>query len=377
MKPLKIGFVFDDSLDKPDGVQQYILALGSWFAAQGHEVHYLVGETKRTDIANLHSLSHNMNVKFNGNRMSMPLPANKQRIRELLNQEKFDVLHVQMPYSPFLGARIIKAAPKTTAIIGTFHIMPQTGLVRLATYMLGAWLRTTLRRFDKVFAVSMAAQGFASKVFKLPDVSVLPNVVDVRRFADVKSFEKYTDNTPTIMFLGRLVERKGCNILLEAVTILKSQTDISFRVVVCGKGELLPELKEYVAKHELEKYVEFTGFVEEADKPRYLKSADITVFPSNGGESFGIVLIEAMAATRPVVLAGDNDGYRSVMSERPELLFESRNSKALADLLAKYLQDKQAAQAAAAWQTQHVRQFDTATVGMQLIDTYIAFRSRS
>jgi phosphatidylinositol alpha-mannosyltransferase len=373
MKSLKIGFVFDDSLDKPDGVQQYILALSRWLTSQGHEVHYLVGETKRTDIANLHSLSRNINIKFNGNRMSMPLPADACKIRELLGREQFDVLHVQMPYSPFMAAKVIKAAPRKTVVIGTFHIMPQTGLVRFATYALGVWLRPSLRRFNKVFAVSTAAQDFASKVFRLHDVSVLPNVVDVRRFADASGFEKYTDNMSTIMFLGRLVERKGCKVLLEAVNILKSQISTPFRVVVCGKGELLPELKEYVAKQHLEKYVEFTGFIEEADKPRYLKSADIMVFPSNGGESFGIVLIEAMAAARPVVLAGDNDGYRSVMGSRPELLFDPRDSKAVAGLLAKYLQDKSAVQVAVAWQTEHVQQFDAATVGAQLLDAYMAF----
>ncbi len=377
MKPLKIGFVFDDSLDKTDGVQQYILALGAWFVSQGHEVHYLVGETKRTDIANLHSLSRNVQVKFNGNRMSMPLPADARNIHELLAREQFDVLHVQMPYSPFMAAKVIKAAPQKTAVIGTFHIMPQTGSVRLATYALGVWLRPSLGRFNKVFAVSGAAQGFAGKVFKLANVSVLPNVVDVQRFARDSGLEKYAGDVPTIMFLGRLVERKGCKVLLEAVTLLKLQTSKPFRVIVCGKGELLPELKEYVAKQHLEECVEFTGFIEEADKPRYLKSADIMVFPSNGGESFGIVLIEAMAAAHPVVLAGDNDGYRSVMGDRPELLFDPRDSKALAELLIKYLQDKPAAQAAIAWQTQHVQQFDVATVGTQLLDAYVAISSRT
>jgi phosphatidylinositol alpha-mannosyltransferase len=101
------------------------------------------------------------------------------------------------------------------------------------------------------------------------------------------------------------------------------------------------------------------------------------VFPSNGGESFGIVLIEAMAAARPVVLAGDNDGYRSVMADRPELLFDPRDSEALAKSLAKYLQDKQAARQAVAWQTEHVRQFDTATVGAKLVDAYMAFQPRT
>lgn len=370
MKSLKIGFVFDDSLDKPNvGVQQYVVGTGEWLRAQGHDVHYLVGETVRTDFENLHSLSRNMRVRFNGNRMSMPLPANKAAIKQLLGRKQFDVLHVQMPYSPFLAGQIIRLAPKQTAIVGTFHIMPQTGFVGLATRALGLWTRSTLRRFQKIFAVSVAAKGFAEDAFGLSDVEVLPNVVDVRRFASARPFAKYADKTPTIMFLGRLVERKGCKTLLEAANILANR-ELDFRVVVCGEGELADELQAYVRAHGLEKRVEFTGFVTEADKPRYLKSADIVAYPSNGGESFGIVLIEAMAAAHPVVLAGDNDGYRSVLGGRPELLFDPKSPQALADLLASFLQQKKAAQEAVAWQTTYVQQFDTAVVGAQILDTY-------
>jgi phosphatidylinositol alpha-mannosyltransferase len=171
------------------------------------------------------------------------------------------------------------------------------------------------------------------------------------------------------MFLGRLVSRKGCRTLLEAAKLLVGQ-HVKFRVVICGKGELLSELQMYVKTNNLEKWVEFTGFVTEDDKPRYIKSADIMVFPSSGGESFGIVLIEAMAAARPLVLAGNNEGYRSVLQDRSELLFAPKDSVALAALLANYLQDKSAANQAVTWQTQYVRQFDTAVVGTELLTTY-------
>src|SRR6188474_3063449 len=119
---MKIGIVGDDTLDKPDGVEQYIQTIGRWFAQEGHEVHFLVGETTRTDFPNIHSLSRNVKVRFNGNRLSIPLPANRARIRRLLAKEKFDVLYVQMPYSPFLAGRIVKAAGPKTAVVGAFHI---------------------------------------------------------------------------------------------------------------------------------------------------------------------------------------------------------------------------------------------------------------
>ncbi len=94
---LKIGFVLDDSLDSTDGVQQYMLTMGRWLQKKGHEVHYLVGHTRRPDIANIHSLSRNITVRFNQNRMSIPLGASRRHIKQVLMREQFDVLHVQMP----------------------------------------------------------------------------------------------------------------------------------------------------------------------------------------------------------------------------------------------------------------------------------------
>ena len=111
---MKIGLVLDDTLDTPDGVQQYVLQVGAWLTDQGHEVHYLVGQTARTDIPNLHSLSRNLKVRFNGNRMSMPLPASRRKLRAFLQEMQFDVLHVQVPYSPFMAGRLLSVAPAST-----------------------------------------------------------------------------------------------------------------------------------------------------------------------------------------------------------------------------------------------------------------------
>ena len=367
---LKIGFVLDDSLDTPDGVQQYILALGAWLTKQGHEVHYLVGETTRTDIPNVHSLSHNLKVKFNGNRMSTPLPVSSLKLRRFLARQQFDVLHVQMPYSPFLAHRIILAAPKQTVIVGTFHIMPHSQTEFRANRVLGSLLRRSLKRFDACFAVSEAAQEFMRQTFHVR-ATILPNVVDRQRFAKAEPRPEYDDEKMTIMFLGRLVPRKGAVTLLEAVRILKQKTNLPpFRVVICGKGPLDAALKQYVADELLDNLVEFTGFVSEADKPSYVKSADLMTFPSIGGESFGIVLIEAMAAEHPVVLAADNLGYHSVLGPKPDQLFQPGDAYELAKKLSEYMRDASERTSALNWQKQYVRQFDVAVVGEELVHDY-------
>jgi phosphatidylinositol alpha-mannosyltransferase len=371
MKQLKIGLVLDDTLDTPDGVQQYVLTLGKWFSEQGHDVHYLVGESTRSDLQNMHSLSRNIGVRFNGNRMSMPLPTSRTKLRKFLQEKQFDVLHVQMPYSPWLAHRIMLAAPRSVALIGTFHIMPYSQLVRLANHGLGLLLGRSLKRLDAVFAVSSAAKEFAMKAFRLQEVGVLPNVTDEQWFRHAKPLPQYDDNVLTIMFLGRLVPRKGCATLLEAVTILKQRKQLpKFRVVICGKGPLEVELKQYVADQRLEEIVTFAGFVPEDEKARYVASADIMAFPSSGGESFGIVLIEALASARPVVLAGDNPGYHAVMSPRPDLLFPATSAFDLANKLTTFLRGETEREQTLRWQSEYAKQFDVEAVGTKLLKTY-------
>lgn len=367
---MKIGFVLDDSLDKSDGVQQYVLTLGHWFKSQGHEVHYLVGESRRTDVPHVHSLSRNVKARFNQNRMSTPLPASKTEIKSLLKTVDFDVLHVQLPYSPLLAGRVISAAPAKTAIVGTFHIIPFSRLEALATATLGVALRRSLKHFDTIYSVSEPARIFAKKAFRVPS-EVLPNAVNVAHFKSAKPYKRYQDGTITIVFLGRLVERKGCLHLLRAIELLHTQHRLDrVRVIICGKGPLLSELESYVKDHRLGHIVRFTGFVDEDVKAKYLASADIAVFPSTGGESFGIVLIEAMAAGAKVVLGGNNRGYRSVIGARPDQLVEPADTKKFAKSLLHYIASNRARSAAYAWQQEHIGHYDVRVVGESLLRKY-------
>lgn len=367
---MKIGMVFDDSLDKPDGVQQFVLTLGRWLAANGHDVHYLTGETKRTDLPNLHSLSRNVNVRFNQNRMAIPLPADRGPIREVLTREQFDVLHVQVPYSPAMAARVIKAAGPKTAVVGTFHIAPHSSLVTIANRMLGLYVRSTLKRFDAMTATSVPAQDFARQTFYI-DSDVVPLPLELERFYSAEPFARYA-GTKNVVFLGRLVERKGCRYLLEAVARIHDDGawPEGARAIVCGKGPLEAALRNFTVRRGIDGLVEFVGYISEEDKPRYLASADVVVYPSTGGESFGIVLLEAMAASRGVVLAGNNPGYASVMAPRPESLFDPRATAMLAQKMLELLVDTKARAIAHSWQREYVRQFDINQVGKRFLSVY-------
>lgn len=369
MNQLKIGFVVDDTLDKTDGVQQYVLSLGRWLSAQGHDVHYIVGESSRTDIKNVHSVARNVKVTFNQNKLSIPLPASKKKLRQLLIELDLDVLHVQMPYSPFMAAKAVKLAPKKTVIVGTFHILPFSWLERHATRVLGVVLRKNLRIFDSFLAVSEPAQTFARESFGI-NAAVLPNVIDVALYQSKAEIRKTDNDNLTIVFLGRLVPRKGVQELILAIAALPVQVRERLRVKVGGKGPLLPYLIDLVARHKMQDVFEFVGFVAESDKPSFLGSADIAVFPALSGESFGIVLIEAMAAGAGVVVGGDNPGYRSVLSGWPEVLINPSDTASFAHKLKVLLEDADLRSRLHVEQQQAVYAYDIQSVGPRLLKIY-------
>lgn len=362
--PLRVGLVLDSTLDVPDGVQQYILTVGRWLSARGHKVFYLVGETERTDIANVYSLSKNITVKFNQNRVNLPLFANRRRLSALLQSLELDVLHVQMPYHPYVAGHIVNAAPVSVKVVGTFHVVPASWLQSVGARGLQLLSKNSLRRFDRVMSVSTAAQDFARLVYGLETI-VVPNAVNVRDFAR----QPRVDAVPHIVYLGRLVERKGCQHLLEALVELESLYTKPYRVTIGGKGPLSDKLRQFAQEHAL-RHVEFTGFVHELDKADLLASADIAVFPSTGGESFGISLIEAMAAGSRVVLGGDNVGYRTVLQEGPNLLVDPKDHRAFAERLCYFLNNQHARDEAATWARHAIARYDIETVGLQIEDAY-------
>lgn len=366
---LKIGLLLDSTLDVEDGVQQYVMAVGEWLRGRDHDVHYIVGQTEKRQLPNIHSLSKNLVVKFNGNHVDLPLWASKHKIRELIDRERFDIIHVQTPHHPLLAQRVIMAADKRTAVVATFHILPYGWFAGFANHLLGLWLRPSLRRIDQMLAVTPAAAKFEKSTFGV-DTKVLPNVFRYPVFHDAKPFERYNDAVPVILFLGRLVPRKGCLQLLQAVSELKKKNGPEFRVVICGKGPMLPKLQSYAKEHGLEQIVEFTGFVSDEDKPRYYASSAITVFPSSGGESFGIVLLEGMASGNAAVLAGNNPGYASVMEPQPDLLFNPSDPSELAKRIKQLLTDEHQRRKCAAWGEQYSRRFDVDTVGRELEALY-------
>jgi phosphatidylinositol alpha-mannosyltransferase len=360
---MKIGFVLDDTLDTADGVQQYVLLLGSWLQTHGHEVHYLTTKSSRQDVDNLHSLGKQLRVKFNHNVVPFALPSSPRKIADVLEREQFDVLHIQMPYNPAFGARVISLAPSHTAIVGTFHIAPYSGAEKTLSKALGYWLKPSAGKLDAAMSVSKPAQQLAQESFGLQSV-IVPNMVDV---ASYKLADSLQSHQPTEMiFVGRLVARKGCEHFIRSLALL----DIPFHATIVGDGHERQKLEKLARHLNLAASITFEGFASESKKRKLLAGANIAVFPATGGESFGIVLIEAMAAGSCIVLAGDNPGYTSVMGSLTEALVSPSKHQTFAQKITSYATDKKAAQKLYDAQQELVKQYDVNTVAEQVLVIY-------
>ncbi|MCL1900689.1 MAG: glycosyltransferase family 4 protein, partial [Promicromonosporaceae bacterium] len=310
---MRVGLLLDDSLDRPDGVQRCVLTLGSWLTGQGHEVHYLAPATERTDLPNLHVIGRTAKVRFNGNTLGTPLPLRPSRARALIASLDLDVLDVQLPYSPLLAGRVIDAAYRAQVpILGRFMIYPQSRAVALGARLLGLKERRRLRRLAQVVSLSEAAQEFARQAFGIGS-EVIGAPVETQRFAAAQA-PPANPECPSLLFLGRLEPRKGPRELLAALgELAQREPERPWTAHLAGRGPLLAELQAQAARLGLTERVTFPGFIADDDVPALLASADVVVLPSRGGESFGVSVVEALAAAQGVVLAGDNPGYRTVM----------------------------------------------------------------
>ena len=337
---LTIGFVFDDTLDALDGVQQHIITIGTELARRGHDVHYLVGETHHSPVPQTVSLARNVMVSFNGNRMRIPLPVRKREIRAALAHNNYDILHIQAPYSPLFGGRVLECAPQSTGVVATYHIAPIDRRARYGGRALGLVNAHSHRRVDEVIAVSQVAAQYAQFTSHTHG-TIIANPVNVEKFATAAHRATRDAAHPHIVFLGRLVPRKGAQLLLEALDYGERHGMFpmpGLHVTIAGEGPLMDDCVQRAAR--LRTPVQFVGTVDEG-KADLLASADVAVFPAIGGETFGIVLPEAIASGAGVTLAGDNPGYRWTMRGDEDALFSvgPDHARVLAERITRALTD--------------------------------------
>jgi phosphatidylinositol alpha-mannosyltransferase len=254
------------------------------------------------------------------------------KVRALLKKEQFDIIHLHEPMAPILPLCVLEFSKSVN--VGTFHASySRQHLYRFTSPIIKRWQK----RLHGNIAVSPAARRYVNNTFP-GDYEIIPNGIDFKHFSgNVSPLPQYQDGKLNILFVGRLEKRKGLQYLLEAYSKLKWEIP-NIRLIVVGPGNPDKESYRILSSHNLQD-VDFVGKVSYDDLPRYYASADIFCSPATGAESFGIVLLEAMAAGKPVV-ASDIEGFRGVMTDGEHgLLVPKKDSDALADALGKLARD--------------------------------------
>jgi phosphatidylinositol alpha-mannosyltransferase len=292
----------------------------------------------------------------------------RPRIRDLLAAHRFDVLHFHEPFVPFLGPAVLTESE--TVNVATFHAFGGFS----PSYWLGRHAAARLaERLHGRIAVSGAARHFIDRYFP-GDYQIIPNGVEIEPFANAQPYEELRDGTLNILFVGRLEDRKGLSYLLRGYHRLRKR-HVDARLIVVGNGPRLREYRRYVATRRI-RDVEFVGHVPLEAKLRYFASADVFCAPSTGQESFGIVLLEAMAAGLPIV-ASDIHGYKNVVSRNVEgYLVEPRNPRALAAALYKLAGDPDLRHRMGEAGRAKVPEYSWERVTQQVVAFYHAVRER-
>ena len=247
--------------------------------------------------------------------MAAPSPAcpcpcgTAPRIRALLEREAFDILHLHEPFAGFVTLDSVLVSQ--TINIGTFHTYRGHRIFQVGGVRLG---RRYFRRLHGRIAVSEPAHDFISRYFP-GDYEIIPNGIHVEDFSDAEPFPHLQDGMINLLFVGRLEKRKGLKYLLAAFSRLKWDWP-NLRLLVVGPGKPDDDSYRIMSERNLQD-VKFVGQVSDEDKARYFKSADIYCSPATGRESFGIVLLEAMATGTPIV-ASNIEGYASVITHGEE-----------------------------------------------------------
>ena len=361
-RKLRIGIVCPYSWDVPGGVQNHIRDLAEFLINNGHHVEVLAPTTESEDLPEyVVSAGRAVSIPYNGAvaRVLFGVVANS-RVRSWINEGDFDLLHLHEPAIPSLS--LLACWAGEGAMVGTFHAAAK---YQKAIVAIGPILEPVIEKLSARIAVSESARLTLTAHLET-DAIVIPNGIYADNYRDGTAREQWQGNT--IGFLGRFEEdRKGLPVLLDALPII-SRFIPDIRVLIAGPGDS----EEVLAKvdPQLRHRVEFLGKISEEDKADFLASVSLYIAPNTGGESFGIILAEAMAGGSAVV-ASDIPAFADVLGHgQYGALFESENSESLAKVIIDLLRDETKRKDLATAGALHAQRFDWSQVGEEIFEVY-------
>jgi len=368
---VKIATVTPYDLSRPGGVNRYALDVARWVRGQGHHVDVIGPASSRNGLTpgDVIPYGHPRRIPSGGTVAAISLgPVSGGAVRALLGRGRYDVVHLHEPLMPMLPLQFLRQGGPP--MLGTFHASEPTGrcLYRFAAPALRRWTR----RLSARTAISETALATARPILGGP-CQIVPGCTNLTHFANPVPPPPLlaNDDRRTILFVGRAEPRKGLSDLIEAYGHLR-QRHADLRLVVVGPpGRQGAALRARVESNGWSEVI-FAGPVPDAALPGYYQAAHVFVAPATAGESFGLVLAEAMAAGAPVV-AGDNPGYRAVVRHgRDGLLSPPGAPQALAQTIDQLLVDDTLRRRYVAAGRERAASFDLPTVGAAFLDLYHA-----
>ena len=362
MKSLRIGIVCPYGWDAPGGVQNHVRDLAEYLIAQGHVVSVLAPAVDEDALPPfVVSAGKPIAIPYNGAVARVLFgPVAFARVRQWINQGNFDLLHLHEPAIPSLSLLACWAAEGP--MVGTFHAASKK---QRAIFAVGPILEPVIEKLSVRIAVSESARLTLTEHLET-DAIVIPNGIFAEKFGNGSARTEWSGKT--VGFIGRFEEpRKGLSVLLEALPIVaRSIPDV--RVLVAGPGESDGVMKEIDSQ--LRSRVSFLGRLSDEDKADFLSSVSLYVAPNTGGESFGIILAEAMAAGAAVI-ASNIPAFASLLGDGLfGVLFESENAKDLAQKMIELLRDDEKRSELSLAGQGHAKIFDWDNIAEQIFSVY-------
>jgi phosphatidyl-myo-inositol alpha-mannosyltransferase len=360
---MRIGMVCPYSFDVPGGVQSHVLQLARVMRERGQDVSVLAPSSPHVELPDyVVSGGKAVPIPYNGSVARLRFgPATHRKVKRWLIDGDFDVLHLHEPNAPSLSMLALQAAEGP--IVATFHTSTMKSLT-LSVFQ--GILRPFHEKIVGRIAVSDLARRWQMEALG-SDAVEIPNGVDVASFASASPMDGYPRSGKSILFLGRYDEsRKGMAVLLRALPKLVERFG-EIEILIAGRGDE-DELRESAGK--LAGHLRFLGQVDDAEKASALRSVDVYCAPNTGGESFGIVLVEAMAAGTAVV-ASDLDAFRRVLVDGTAgRLVPVNDPEGLADGLIEVLEDDAVRDGFIDAASEAVHRYDWSVVAGQIMRVY-------
>ena len=367
---MKIALVSPYDFAYPGGVANHITNLDRCLTRMGHEVKVIAPASKAVSTFGdrFIPIGQPRPIPTSGSicRITVSLRLGS-KIKAVLNEEKFDIVHLHEPFMPMLCSAVLRFSDVPN--IGTFHACDGSPGYNLGWPIGRMMLRRRAPKLDGKVAVSKPAMEFVSKY--VPGYyNIIPNGVDLEHFSpDVSPIEEFCDGKQNILFVGRLERRKGLKYLFQAYQQVKQELPNS-RLIVVGPGTRLRKKYEKSVIRNGLKDVIFVGYTPHTELPRYYKTADVFCSPATGRESFGIVLLEAMAVGKPIV-ATNIEGYASVVTHGEDgLLVPPKDSRRLAQTLISLMSDETLRQKMGARGRLTARQYSWEHIAQRVFDYY-------